>query len=130
MSMMPSRKRMPGVAERDKDRSCYFSFFSGTHGYDGMVSVEFGNGGDTFEVQMYGGQKNTLADLGKVDFAGVKAPKAFDDRKDWEERLPAVVGHTYLEHVWEDKQKFYVKFKVLAMESGEFVLILWERLGP
>ena len=29
-----------------------------------------------------------------------------------------------------NKQKFYVKFKVLAMESGQCVLILWERLGP
>jgi len=120
----------PSVPEPDRARTCYFSFFSGKHGYNGMVSIEFGNGGDVFQVQMYAGQKNLVADLGKVDFAGVSAPKEFGDRKDWDHRCAAVVGHTYLEYVWENDQKFYVKFKVLALESGQWALLHWERLDP
>ncbi|MBI2933643.1 MAG: protein kinase [Planctomycetes bacterium] len=117
------------IPHADETGTCYFSFHSETHGYRGVVSLLFGNGEGTFQVQMYGGQKNSFTDLGVVDFAAVKAPESAEERADWsEDTLDAIVGHTYLEHIWEDDIQFYVKFKVLAMEPDGYVVLLWEKL--
>jgi RNA polymerase sigma factor (sigma-70 family) len=107
---------------------CYFSFPKNKHGYKGAVSLEFGNSPDCFQVEMYGGQQNRLKDLGAVDFAGVKsvvdgAATAWGRRD-----LKAVVGHVYIEHCLEpdDKVDMAMKFKVIDLKPGEWVVIEWE----
>src|SRR5262249_14050995 len=39
---------------------CYFSFPKARNGYDGAVSLEFGNGGDVFDTHMYGDPENRI----------------------------------------------------------------------
>jgi RNA polymerase sigma factor (sigma-70 family) len=111
---------------------CYFSFPTERSGYEGAVSLEFGNGGDVFSVLMYGGQRNRIQDLGAMDFAGVKTPPealtAFPAKLRLETTIPAVVDHVYVEHCLEPRDGVdqMVKFQVLDLKPGAWVVIAWE----
>ncbi len=116
---------------------CYFSFPKGENGYAGAVSLEFGNGGgDALQANMYGGQENRLRDLGPVEFDTVKRAPPRDDIKKWGDprasRARAAVGHVYLEHCFEERDNIdtVVKFKVLAMKPGVWLILEYEVLGP
>jgi hypothetical protein len=112
---------------------CYFSFPRDEHGYAGAVSLEFGNGGDTFQVLMYGGQKNRIKSLGAVDFAGIKSAPPAKVTATWEERgerNAVKVGDVYIEHCLEprDRVDLTVKFRVLDLKPGKWVVIEWEAI--
>jgi hypothetical protein len=108
---------------------CYYSFPKGRHGYEGQVSLEFGNGGDQFQVQMYEGQGSGMKDLGQADYDDVKAvPK--DVSRQSGDRFKAVVGHVYAEHHLETKDEDLgvFKFEVLDLHPGRWVILAWERI--
>lgn len=109
-------------------QNCYYSFPKAKHGYNGAVSLGFGNGSDSFDVLMYGGQDNRLNDLGKVDFAGIKSIPGPKETAKWKERATAVVGHVYLEHCVEprDNVNQAAAFKVLDLQPGQWVIIEWK----
>jgi len=115
---------------------CYYSFHKDKHGYSHIaVSLEFGNGGDLFDVNMYGGQENRFKDMGAVDFASVKSAPNAATTAMWpgdRDSLPAKVGHVYVEHCREpngdEMVDFTVKFKVIDLKPGQWVVIEYERI--
>lgn len=142
MAVLYSRQ---GVSERVAwqrhlaSKVCYFSFPRGENSYGRQTSLEFGNGEDLLQVIMYGGQKNRLRDLGPIDFASIKTAPTLASIKQWQEpqdHLPAEVGHVYLEHCYESEENSeenpntVVKFKILAMEPGMWIILEYELLGP
>jgi len=119
------------------DGLCYFSFPKNANGYEGAVSLMFDNGGesgDMLDVCMYGGQKNRIKDMGKVDFkSSTTAPNA-QVTATWASQLgrgvKAVAGNVYLVHCLEKRgniNKTY-KFKVLEVNSSAWVIIEWQEV--
>lgn len=110
---------------------CYFSFPRATNDYNGATSIEFGNGGnEAIQVNMYGGQANKISALGAVDFASINtAPDAATVGK-WKDRCTAAVGHVYIEHCSEDRDKLnaFFKFKVLELQPAQYMIIEWAPL--
>ncbi|MCW8131099.1 MAG: hypothetical protein KIS92_12190 [Planctomycetota bacterium] len=128
-----SRRLVGGVRLPEYEQACYYSFPKVCNGYGGAVSLEFDNSTepDGLNVLMYGGQQNRIKDLGAADFAAAAsgpapAPK---DRAGWSRRdVPGVLGHVYLEHCFEpgDGIDKIVAFKVVALVSGEYVVLEWQ----
>jgi tetratricopeptide (TPR) repeat protein len=131
MVLLHSRRYAPSG---DHHQSAYSFLYETTderkHRND--VQIQFDNGGAdrTFQVNMVTNQKNTVADLGNVDFtmdpdrsrADVEGP----DRDPHE----AVKGHVYLEKVEDTNgNRFFVLFKVLAVdEQSRYIAFVWRRL--
>ncbi|MFH0939308.1 MAG: hypothetical protein V1899_08515 [Planctomycetota bacterium] len=118
------------LATEDIKNLCYFSFPCNKHGYGNIpVSLEYGNGENTLQVRMYGGQENSIKDFGMVDFDSVKStPKAEVAEEQWGERCPAVVGHVYVEHCLEEREHIdqWFKFKVIEIDAAhEWIIIEW-----
>jgi len=114
---------------------CYYSFPKEKHGYEGAVSLMYGNGrDDSLDVRMYGGQQNRLKDLGPVDFAGVKSAPDAKTTATWASQLgrgpQAIPEHVYIEHCLEprDSVDMTVKFKVIDVKPGQWVVIEWEMI--
>lgn len=122
--------------------TCCFSFPKVTHGfYGGMTSLELDNGGIDGNdkgldliINLRGLEANQLQDLGPVDFASVKNAPAVNSPS-WDKQLypPAIAGHVYLEHCFEDRGgrgnvDVCVKFKVLEAKPREYVILEWETI--
>jgi hypothetical protein len=111
---------------------CYYNFFRSNHEYRPGVGLEFGNGpGNRLQINFWRDQDNRMISLGDVKFAEVKkAPGPETTAKWWKGGLPmtAVVGHVYLLHVIEprDRLDFTVKFQVLDLSPDEWIIIQWE----
>lgn len=128
--------------EREADRDnlyaalCYFNFSTGKNDYNEAVALEFGNGdNDSFMVNMVTDQDNRFVDIGLADFTSIKKAPDAKVMAGWkrarrDEDLKAVVGHVYLEHCLRSDRDvdFTVKFKVLDLKPGEWVVIEWERI--
>ncbi|MBI2919556.1 MAG: hypothetical protein HYY18_00560 [Planctomycetes bacterium] len=109
---------------------CYFSFPRNMNGYETAVSLQYGNGGDNLDVVMYGGQKNTIRDLGTVDDAAVKSAPNAAETELWGTSLVAEKDHVYIEHCLDERESVNqtFKFKVVDMKPGEWILIEWESI--
>jgi hypothetical protein len=96
------------------------------------VQLQFDNcqGDRTFQVNMVTNQKNTVFDLGNVDFnidpSQAKADFAGPDREQHE----AIKGHVYLEKVEDTNgNRFFVLFKILAVdEQSRYIAFVWRCL--
>ncbi len=104
---------------------CYWSFPMKKHTYGSdPVSLEYGNAGSGFQVQMYGGQDNQIVDLG----TRLQLPGSWTDALATtgalagEIRATAVVGHRYAERLHEPKVDSWVLFTVLAMDRDWCVI--------
>lgn len=100
--------------------------------HHGDVQLQFDNGGGdgTFQVNMATNQKNTVVDLGNVDFtmnpSSAKADFEGPDQKPHQ----AIPGHVYLEKVADTNgNRFFVVFKVVAVdEQSRYMAFLWRCL--
>jgi hypothetical protein len=98
------------------------------HFNDVQLLFDNGRGDRTFQVNMLGGQRNTVADLGAVDFEAdsLKMPRS----KDAGTEATAINNHVYLEKV-EDSQgnSFLVVFQVIAVDpANQYMAFIWRRL--
>ncbi len=100
------------------------------HYNDVQLQFDNGRGDRTFQVNMVTNQKNTVIDLGNVDFTldpnQTKAEFEGPDREAHE----AVHSHVYLEKVEDTNgNRFFVLFKVLAVdEQSRYIAFVWRRL--
>jgi hypothetical protein len=100
------------------------------HYNDVQLHFDNGRGDRTFQVNMVTNQKNTVVDLGNVDFTiDPDQTKADFERPDREPH-EAVQGYVYLEKVEDTNgNRFFVLFKVLAVdEQSRYIALAWCRL--
>lgn len=114
-----------------------FSFNSATsdpakHGND--VQLSFGNGRlDRLDVNVLGGQRNLIVDLGAVDFEKDADPKKIDitavDTWLWGDAT-AIPDHVYLERVQDTRgNNFFVQFKIVVLDpAGQYMAFIWRQL--
>jgi hypothetical protein len=115
-------------------RAC-FSFEYGINGEDALRvtrndwDIQFGNGGDVFDVTMVTDDRSRIKDLGELSWDdGFKAPllTAHDDPKTREPSVAAVIGHIYLVHTKDKETDLYALFRVESLEPGDNVTISWK----
>jgi hypothetical protein len=111
------------------EEMCYFSFPRNSNDYKGQVSLMFDNGGmaNALSGRMYGGQQNRIKDLGAVEFDSITSAPSAAITKTWKSECSAEVGHVYIEHCKEDRDKLDAcfKFKVLELKADNYVIIEW-----
>ena len=109
----------------------YFSMPKGVNGYNGAVSLLFDNGDGNFDVQMYGGQQNTIKDLGAVDYTELKSAPNADETEQWGESAAPEVGHVYIEHCLEKRDNIDAtfKFRVVDLHPREWAVIEYEKIA-
>jgi RNA polymerase sigma factor (sigma-70 family) len=116
---------------------CCYSFIDETTDNDKCrngVHLQFDNGGGdrTFHVNMVTNQRNTVVDLGKVDFKVdpnlANAPNYAEETGT--QRHLAIDGHVYLEKVEDTNgNRFFVLFKVLAVDpESRYMAFIWRQL--
>jgi hypothetical protein len=112
----------------------YENTLGSKHRNDVQLLFDNGRRDKAFGVNMLGGQKNRIVDLGMADFE--KNPDAAKigaaDKIQWQsdDSCKAAEGHVYLENVKDDNgNDFFVLFKVVAVEKdSKFVSFVWRRL--
>jgi hypothetical protein len=97
------------------------------------VQLQFDKGGQnrTFGVNMVTNQRNTVADLGLVDFNIDPSPARAPDYKErGRDEHQAITGHVYLEKVEDTNgNRFFVLFKILGVdEQSRYMAFVWRRL--
>jgi hypothetical protein len=129
--LLHSRRYTPGGGYLQSTYSfVYETADEGKHYNDVQLQFDNGGGDRTFQVNMVTNQKNTVVDLGNVDFTTdpdqTKADVEGPDRQPHE----AVQGHVYLEKVEDTNgNRFFVVFKVLAVdEQSRYIAFVWRRL--
>jgi hypothetical protein len=114
---------------------CCYSFVYETsdpnkHYNDVQLLFDNGQGRQAFQINMVTNQKNTLTDLGVVDFAGDPNIEIRDSDIVDRTEHKAVEGHVYLEKVEDTRgNQFSVLFKVIAVDKeSRYVAFIWRRL--
>lgn len=117
---------------------CSYSFIKETsdpekHRNDVQIQFDNGSEGNTFQINMLGGQRNLAVDLGAVDFTKDPDPKKIDPDSDnfWSaDGCKVVEGHVYLDRVRDDRgNKFYVVMQVIAADKeSRYMAFIWRRL--
>lgn len=100
------------------------------HGNDVQLLFDNGPGNRTFQVNMLTNQKNTVADLGKVDFNVDPLLKKDHPGGAGRQQALAVDGHVYLEKVEDTNgNRFFVLFKIVAVDDeSRYMAFIWRRL--
>jgi hypothetical protein len=103
------------------------------HFNDVQLQFDNGAGKNTFGINMVVGQKNRVADLGKVDFAKDPDPAKIGiaGKPQWSsEECKATEGHVYLEEIKDDRgNHFYVVFQIVATDKdSRFLAFIWRKL--
>jgi len=100
------------------------------HYNDVQLQFDNGRGDRTFQVNMVTNQKNTVVDLGNVDFNVNPSQTKADFEGPDREQHEAVDGHVYLEKVEDTNgNRFFVLFKVLAVdEQSRYIAFVWRCL--
>ncbi|PKK81665.1 MAG: hypothetical protein CVT47_01240, partial [Thermoplasmata archaeon HGW-Thermoplasmata-2] len=95
--------------------------------------IEYGNGEDEIDTQMNGGDNECfIADLGVGHLADFTTVWDIPSRAVWEEEVKATLNHIYVVHVKENMpkglpdQEYYAKFKVVDMQSNDWIKIDWQ----
>jgi RNA polymerase sigma factor (sigma-70 family) len=101
------------------------------HYNDAQLLFDNSSGSRTFQINIVTNQRNTVVDLGSVDFQAdppLTRAAPFDRRQLLEH--PAVKGHVYLEKVEDTNgNRFFVLFKIVAIEEdNRYMAFLWRRL--
>ena len=96
------------------------------------VQLLFGNasGRQTFEVCMVTGQRNMVADLGKVNFLVDPDSASAKYLKPSPYGYPALLNHVYMEKIEDSRgNDFSVLFQIVAVdEQSRFMALIWRRL--
>ena len=123
---------------KDYARAC-FSFEHGVNGEDALKltrndwDVQFGNGGDTFQVTMVTDDRSRIKDLGELNWQDefkVPALAPHADPKEREPEVAAVAGHIYVVHTRDTETDLYALFRVESLERGDSVTISWKLIPP
>jgi hypothetical protein len=116
-------------------QQCAYSFLyetadERTHNNDVQLQFDNGRSDRTFIVNMLTDQKNTVADLGNMDFTKDPSRTAADFEGPDKNTHEAIKGHVYLEKVEDaNGNRFFVLFKVVAVdEQSRYMAFVWRRL--
>jgi RNA polymerase sigma factor (sigma-70 family) len=129
--LLHSRRFVPGGRYLQSTYSFLYETADERKHY-GDVQLQFDNGrGDrTFQVNMVTNQKNTVVDLGNVDFTIDPNPAKADFEGPDRQQHEAIQGHVYLQKVADTNgNRFFVLFKMLAVdEQSRYIAFIWRRL--
>ncbi|MFH0939309.1 MAG: POTRA domain-containing protein [Planctomycetota bacterium] len=99
---------------------------------NGSAGMDGGAPQDRFQVSCYGGNRNKIIDLGKVNYETLAIPKGFVQAKD---RVYVKQGHVYCIRLLDKNDprfsnSLYFKLKVIEHRDNDAVMIDWEPLKP
>jgi len=118
----------------DYAKAC-FSFEHGMNGEEAQKvtrndwDVQFGNGGDVFDVTMVTDDRSRIKDLGELSWSNefeVPILPAHPNPEIREPSVAAVVGHMYAVHTVDTETDLYALFRVESLEPGNNVTISWK----
>lgn len=119
----------------DYPRACFsFEFGGNGEGIQDKVrndwDLQFGNGGNVFDVTMVVDDQSRIADLGKLswddDFEIPVLPAHPEPTR--EPDVKAIVGHIYLVHTKDRNTDIYTLFRVESLKKDDTVTISWKRI--
>jgi hypothetical protein len=114
----------------------------GFAGAAGLNGEQDGPAVDEFQVNCYGGSRQRIVDLGRVEYAKAKVPQeleallAENEQVKAEQNLvPVHLDHVYIVHVYGSTADsplvdLYIKLKVLQHQDNEAVQFEWAPLPP
>jgi tetratricopeptide (TPR) repeat protein len=84
----------------------------------------------TFQINMVVGQRNTVTDLGDVDFDTDPPSREEEPNGPTVAEHKASEGHVYLEKVEDDRgNRFFVLFKIVALDKdSRYMALIWRKI--